>query len=112
MYFLEIIRWLAQRSSNSWHTEANILVVPHVELFLGYQAQALARIPRKYPQKGYKLHVLDWGMPRVNGYGEPESLMDFTGKAEASVLASTAQSSTDSVATSARVAGMTKDTNE
>jgi len=50
-------------------------------------------------------------MPRVNGYGEPESLMDFTGKAEASVLApGTAQSSSDNVATSARVAGMTKRT--
>jgi hypothetical protein len=75
------------------------------------KAQALVRLPRKYPQKGYKLHVLDWGMPRVNGYGEPESLMDFTGKAEASVLApGTAQSSSDNVATSARVAGMTKRT--
>jgi len=75
------------------------------------KAQALVRIPRKYPQKGFKLHVLDWGMPRVNGYGEPESLMDFTAKAEASALTSvSAPNSRDSVATSTRVASMQKRT--
>jgi hypothetical protein len=72
------------------------------------KAQALARIPRKYPQKGFKLHVLDWGMPRVNGYGEPESLMDFTAKAEASVLTPSITASSGNVATDARVATMQK----
>lgn len=44
------------------------------------KAQALVHIPRKYPEKKASLHVLDWGVPRLNGYGEPEAGMDVTGR--------------------------------
>jgi len=50
------------------------------------KAQALVRIPRKYPSKGAKLHVLDWGVPRLNGYGDPEAGMDVTGRSTDSLL--------------------------
>merc|ERR1719252_447318 len=49
-------------------------------------------------------------MPRVNGYGEPESLMDFTTKAEASVLSPATAQSSDNIATAARVGAMHKRT--